>query len=351
MVSLSTNCWGAEQTLQALFGEVARVQGGQIDLLAPRGELLEWWSASGLGYARELSLARAPDTVTRFVRTMPRLARASASLFAGHDLVHSHHQWSHAAVAYTFRNRSVLDVHDIPGTRLGRSMQRRAAAVAGHTFAASSSCATHLEPHGKRVTILPRPVAAQNRDSWRRGRVPGKQRVGTVEVIIVARPDPWKRVGEGVSAMAEALAPGDRITLVGGRLDDYKVASTYQGVRVEAVGRLERDALTQLMSRADVHFLTSPAEPFGRTVVEAAAQGVPSIVFAGSGAAETVAKTRGGYVIAAHAELPALMRRIRNESVDIPALERIVETHAPTRVAQEYLTVVRHLSTVRSEKS
>jgi glycosyltransferase involved in cell wall biosynthesis len=52
----------------------------------------------------------------------------------------------------------------------------------------------------------------------------------------------------------------------------------------------------------DININTSDQEPFGRTVIEAAAAGVPSICFDDSGVSETMIDGRGGVVIRAHDE-------------------------------------------------
>jgi glycosyltransferase involved in cell wall biosynthesis len=344
-VTLSTEAWGAETTLLTLvraIGEFAPTT--DFELVAPAGELTDTWRAEGIGPVVLLPKAFASmESKAEILRAQFKLARHLRSLPKA-DIVHSHHQWAHLPVAWTNRTSvSVLDLHDFVPTRPGRLIQAAAAALASHVFVASKTVQRQLPRQlVSKTSLLNRPVRTQ-------GNIPKPTqpfRDGALRILVVCRPDPNKRLFDALGPLLERLSAHDEVVVVGGRKDEFGdlPGALSSDARLSFKGRLSGAAMEAEWIAANVHLLSSPAEPFGRVVVEAAAHGLPSIVHSKAGAADIVRATGGGLVMDSWGDFGATLEELRDprwwtDLVD--KLDAIVASHSPARVARRYLSVLR----------
>lgn len=116
-------------------------------------------------------------------------------------------------------------------------------------------------------------------------------------VVFAGRLSPEK--GVDVLISAAALAPNVRVVVAGdgpSATDLRALASNLPNV--EFRGRLERDALNEVMRGARALVVPSVGrEPFGMTIVEAAALGVPAIASATGGITEIVVDNETGQLV------------------------------------------------------
>lgn len=340
VVTYSDSIWGAESTLMSLSLALQELDSSiSIDLLAPEGDLAYWWTNQDLG--QWIRLVPSPQSAggVGFARLAPATLRAVHRAFPRHDVVHSHHQWTHASVAYApVEGVRVLDLHDIPRTKPGQLVQRVAARRADLVFNASTRVASTLGTAKLRhASVLPRPVNGLTseqlmHDSQRAGRI-------GLTVTIIARPDPWKRVAEAVDALVAVLDSTDRVVVVGGTAADYGAKVVANGPSIDYIGRVSREDALLHLAKSDIHFLTSPDEPFGRVAVEAASLEVPTIAFSSAGVARDLRDLSAGWTINSLDDLSEILASARSErgAVSATALAALADRFSPSSVAEKYL--------------
>jgi glycosyltransferase involved in cell wall biosynthesis len=339
LVTLSTVVWGAETTLLHLMSQVAERPGVELEMVAPPGDLVSRWRSAGLGTDRLLHPTFEVMTSDGKRTLLRRAARLTSLLSAlpPTSFTHSHHQWSHLAVARQSGPRAVIDLHDVVPTTGGRALQTLAAVRAGTTLVASQAVASQLPRVIRRkATYLPRPV-----ERVAGGRSPAAGR--ELRIVIVARPHPHKMVRQALTAMLPFLSTDDRVHVVGGAATDYDSGSLGSDPRVEFRGRASTTDVERELAWANLHVLSSPVEPFGRVVVEAAAAGIPSIVHRGAGASEFVTRCGGGSVVDAWGELGSSLDALRDPGRRAEAGARAsaaAAEHEPSAVAATYLRLL-----------
>jgi glycosyltransferase involved in cell wall biosynthesis len=322
VVSTSPQVWGAERSLLALAPPL-QARGIALTLVSPAGALAQAWSALGLAHvelaapARDglrtagdgrpgpLGLAREVVTTVRGARRLARLARRA-------DVIHSNNLWGHldCALAGRFARRPVvLELHDLVRPGLGRSVLRAAMRLASSTVAVSRAVAETVGADAERVRVIPQAVDAERfhpgpPDAAWRARLsssPDEPIVG-----VVGRVDPEKGIRTVVRAMALLDGPAERshLAVVGApALDDgsYETelraeASGLLGDRSRFVGPVD-DVPTMLRS-LDILVNASTSEPFGLSVLEAQASGVPVIGTDAGGIPEFVTDGETGLLVA-----------------------------------------------------
>ena len=354
IVSLSTMCWGAEQSL-LLLATTARAD---VLVVCPRGELLDRAGATGLGTLAlddpaVLRCAEVGSTVgpTRTGRVLLAGAAALAHLpLWDRDAVVSFSQWLHLPLALAGRvrrRRVVLDLHDGPFTGAGSAVQSAATWTATASVAVSRTALEHVRswPPG-RATVVPRPVALPELVD----RPPHHTDGGPLRLAIVGRLDPEKRVDVALDAHEMLLRAGVPAVLDvvgdGHRSDADLAALRRQWPGAVFHGRLPHAQALSVVADADLLLSTAVGEAFGRTVLEAALLGVPSVVV-GGGPAERVRDGVDGFVVPPDdpAALAALLTELAADRDQVSlagaaALETAGREASPSVVAARWLEAV-----------
>lgn len=352
VVSLSTACWGAEESLLLLAG-AAPVP---VRVAAPAGELLDRARAAGhatvavedpaLLRLRDVGGGVGPAGLPSAVRSAA--AAAARQPLWGDGPVVSFSQWLHLPLALAGRRRRspvAVDLHDGPFRRGGAAVQAAAAWTAAAAVATSTTALRHVRswPRG-RTTVVPRPVRLPV--GVRREPAAG----GPLRLVVVGRLDPEKRLDVALDAHARLRALGveAELDVVGAAHRGGEVAPGPQERWPHArfTGRLPHADALQLVAAADVLLSTAPGEAFGRTVAEAALLGVPAVV-AGGGPAELVEHGRTGFVVppgdpeALASALAALAGdRGRLAAVGAQARAHVARVCDPDVVARRWLRAV-----------
>jgi glycosyltransferase involved in cell wall biosynthesis len=314
--------WGAERSLLGL-APLLEARGLALTLASPPGGLSEVWSGLGLPHVElsvppRLGLRTASGgrpgvgALSREVASTGRSARRLAQLARGADVVHSNSLWCHldCAVAGRIARRPVvLELHDLVRPGLGRGVLRLAVRLASSTMAISQAVADTVGAHPHRLRVIPQAVDPDRFHpgppdaSWRErlSSRPDEPIIG-----IVGRVDPEKGVGTVVRAMSMLDGPARRshLAVVGApALDDGSYdaqlraeASALLGDRCRFVGPV--DDVPAVLRSLDVLVNGSTSEPFGLSVLEAQACGVPVIGTDAGGIPEFVTDGETGLLVA-----------------------------------------------------
>jgi glycosyltransferase involved in cell wall biosynthesis len=247
--------------------------------------------------------------VSESVGTARRLARLAKSSF---DLIHSNSLWAHldcALAGRIARRPVVLELHDIVRPGLGRHVQRAAVRLASCTIAVSRAVGDSVggRPHNLHVVsqgvdadqFRPGPPDA----SWRArlSSEPDEPIIG-----VVGRVDPEKGIRTVLQAMTMLDGPARRshLAVVGAPARDdgsyeSELKAEAEGVlgdRCRFVGPV--DEVPAVLRSLDVLVNASTSEPFGLSVLEAQACGVPVIGTASGGLPEFVTDGETGLLVA-----------------------------------------------------
>ncbi len=322
VISHTDGVWGAQRRLLDLAPLLAE-QGVRLTLACPAGELSQRWVAAGYDHQvlelpphrgiRRPGSRRRPGVialsseliaVARSAATIARRARAF-------DVVQSHSLWAHLETALAgrcARRPVLLDLHDIVDEGAGRSVLGLAARLATLTLANSAATASTV-PRAAAKTRIVHPGV----DVTRFHPGPADPRIraeltadpGAPLIAIIGRIDPNK----GVEVVVDAIARFDpsravpHLAVVGrehiGASDHAsglrRRAEQALGVRVRFLP--PRDDVPDVMRAVDVVVNASRHEPFGRTILEAQACGVPVVGTNAGGIPEFVAEGETGLLV------------------------------------------------------
>jgi len=250
---------------------------------------------------------RPGDGVRAFPRAVAATARVLRSIDA--DIVHTNTIKAHAVAAPAARlagKRCVAHLRDILGGR-GRTAIRTVLATCSHERIAISR-AVRTAFALQQTSVIPNPlvladyVALPERAAARRDL--GLPEDGTL-VSLVGRINRWKGHDRLIRVAAQLRAtPGVRYAIVGAPLfrdadfvDELHALVEREGLRdrVHFVPWLEDVRLAY--AATDINVNCSDDEPFGRTIIEAGACGVPSIAFDGGGTADAIVDGRTGRLV------------------------------------------------------
>jgi glycosyltransferase involved in cell wall biosynthesis len=344
-VAYSTAVWGAELIILRL-APLLVARGVDVVLAAPPdGPLEAAWRATGLpfvpidvlphrGLRDEDGSGQRPGLValgyeaTVVSRSAARLAGVIGR--TGADLVHSHSLQAHLEIAIAARGRrrrAVLHQHDLVVPGAGRAVLGAATVTAGELIAISGAVADCVPSWARRrVDVVHHGVDLERfhpapADPEVRRALTGDE--DALVVGIVGRVDPRKQVDLVVRALAklEDHAVPVHLAVVGGAhlaSPEYtenlrREADALLGARVRFVG--PRDDVPDVLRALDVLVNASVAEPFGLTLVEAQACGIPVVAMRSGGAPETVVDGVTGFVVPAGDEV-ALARAIDDLASD-----------------------------------
>jgi D-inositol-3-phosphate glycosyltransferase len=332
VVTSSRQVWGAERSVMATAGPLAEL-GIDLSLGSPPGGDLEAaWRGLGLthvpldhpphagiraavgdGLAGEEDGGRPPPgAIARELLTTARSARLVARAARHADVVQSEALWGHLDCALGGRlahRPVVIELQDLVRPGLGRRLLSAAARLSAATVAISTAVAGVIgngNVPGVRVVL-----DAVDLDEFSPGPAdPSIRRMLSDEpdellVGILGRVDPMKGVDVLVRAMALLGGPAAKARLVvvgspgldpGGYEREVRAeADRLLGVRARFVGRM--DDVRGVLRSLDVLVNASAAEPFGLTVLEAQASGVPVVAPRSGGIPDFVEDDDNGLLV------------------------------------------------------
>lgn len=216
-----------------------------------------------------------------------------------------------APAARALRLPLVVHVRDrLPPSPLSRRLQAALCARADAVIAISRHVAEGFDPDGRArlLRVIDNPFDLGRLDPVRIDRAEARRRLalpaGAPVLALVGQITPWKGQEDALHALAAVRASHrDAMLLVVGetkftaratRYDNLAymdrlrrtVATLGLGESVRFLG--ERADVPEILKAADISLAPSWDEPFGRTVVEAMAMGVPVLATAVGGPAEVV---------------------------------------------------------------
>lgn len=352
-VTESREVWGAEESLLLILSE-AQKHGIEAEValrpgspLAPRlaeigVRFIEHRFASHPALSRNGSLSSATK--------LDLLRDGFSTLFGGlrgvflvsrFDVVVPFSLWQTPETVLASRltrRTSVIDIHETFHGVLGKKMVRMLAGLASGTISPSKHLAEQYQIAEAR--IIPRPVITPQ------GAVQPTRNDRVVTLGMFGQISPHKRVLELVQAF-KALDSSVRLLIVGGRersnRSEYElevrneVESMADGSQV--VERQRDISLT--MSQCDFVANVSEHEAFGRTVVEAIANGSTPLVLDGTGPAEIVRMTGIGYVFESIESLAAHAASRPTAPPSGPIINRVRMDFSPETIAAQYFDNLR----------
>ncbi|MGK2956942.1 MAG: glycosyltransferase family 4 protein [Acidimicrobiales bacterium] len=335
VISHVSNMWGAERRLLDIAPLLAN-EGVKLTLASPPGEFADAWILAGHDWVA-LNLGphqglRQPDSRQRpgvvalatEASSVLRSSVAIARMARGFDLVQSHSLMAHLEVATAgilARRPVILDLHDLVEKGLGQRVLRLASRLATASLANSSATAQTVGGTSAKVHVVhpgvdtsrffpgpPNPLV----------RVELTSRPDAPLVGILGRVDPNK----GVNTLVEALGrPGNglghvHLAIIGREhvaSGEFAANLRYRaesllGDRVRFIA--PRDDVPDVLRSLDIMVNASRHEPFGRTVLESQACGIPVIATEAGGIPEFVENELTGLLV---------------PPMDAPALEAALE--------------------------
>ncbi len=197
-----------------------------------------------------------------------------------------------------------------------------------------------------------RRFSPEHRERWRES-VRGRLGVAADELLLLFVGNDYVRKGLGtaIRAVRRLAAEGCRMRLavVGGPRGGRSLgAGDAAGAPVALVGRV--DDPVPYYAAADAHVLPSFYDPFGLSVLEAAASGLPSVTTRLSGVAELLTEGVDGFVLENPADDAALADRLRRlldpqlRQVMGEAARKLALAHNLDRNCEEILAVYREIA-------
>lgn len=372
VVSHATSVWGAERRILTL-APLLRERGIECTLACPsQGQLADAWAEAGLplkplATGRRLGL-RLPDgsrpgpvSLAREAALALGAARRIAQLAGGADVLWSNSLNAHIEVALAgrlARRPTVLHLHDIVAPGTGRWALAAAVRLAGRAIAltdAVAACAGRFRGlvtvvHNGVDTTVFSPGDPDESVVAELGGGPGRRLVG-----VLGRVDPEKGIETAVDAVGSLPAELNvHLAVVGAPLTAGEGYFRSLRQRAEAVlGPRVRflpptDDVVPVLRALDVLVNASPAEPFGRTIIEAQACGLPVVAVRGGGVPEFVDDGRTGLLVPPRdpaAMATALQRVLTDHDLRVrlvaSARARVVERLTVQQQAEATAAVIR----------
>lgn len=249
---------------------------------------------------------RPADGALAYPRAVSATARMLREIRA--DVVHTNTVKAHAVAAPAARmagKKCVAHLRDILDGR-GRTVIRTVLAACSSERIAISRAVRSAFALGA-TSVIPNPLMLEDyRDLPGRAearRTLGIPADGTL-VSLIGRINRWKGHASLIRIVAALRETDARFAIVGAPmfrdadfLDELHALVVQEGLtdRVHFVPWL--DDVRTAFAATDINVNCSDNEPFGRTIIEAAACGVPSIAFDGGGTADAIVDGRTGWLI------------------------------------------------------
>lgn len=335
VVSHASNIWGAERRLLEL-APLLGDEGIYLTLAAPPCDFVDAWADAG----HETLILELPphqglrQTESRHRPGLGALVSETAVVMRScvaigriarrFDVVQSHSLWANleVALAGALTHRPVLlDLHDIVEEGIGRRVLRMTARVATITLANSAATAQTVGGTGSKVRIVHPGVDTTRFHPGPADPVIRAQLTSCPDALLIGilgRIDPEK----GIDLLVEAMGRPDNklgevhLAIIGGGHAAPPVfvetirnrAAMLFGGRVRFIA--PRDDVPDVLRALDVVVNASHCEPFGRTILEAQACGVPVVATAAGGVPEFVKDGETGLLV---------------PPFDVPSLEAALE--------------------------
>jgi len=337
---------GSDRSLFDLATHLPRDRFTPIMILKSGDPLAPAYRAAGVD-AFELPFVSPRGAIGRYLRrfwpSAVRVARLISKTKA--DLVHVNTLYNlvGAVAARLARRPLVWHVREIlPDSRAVAWILRLQALLATRAIAISSSVANTMAVPPGRLRLVPNGVDLSEYDT-----LPDTAAfqaelavvAGAPVVTTIGRIEPWKGQHvfvEAVPAILEAH-PHARVLIVGApaaKKPEYEIGLRARcrelGIEGQVLFTGARKDVPAVLAASDVLVLPSATpEPFGRTVVEAMAAGVPVVATAAGGPLDTVADGDTGWLVPPN-DPDALAAKV-NELLSDPARARAMGEHGRQR--------------------
>ena len=343
VISTARDCWGAEESLITLVEQWHRA-GHDLVLLSTSEELCKRWNKL---LANDSAIIWRPNR-TRLARVLQALGALRSAKLRGDALL----IWSYELTPLSLLPRSVLrhksvvlDLHDRlrgwRGQALLKALSRRCDQIVSN----SQFSADFLSRHS--YVVLTRSVDSPICDPVYGGVMEGKP----FTVSVVGRIEPSKN--HALALLAMNGMPEVYLSIRGSadaadiqfELELRKIAAALLQNRVQFTGRLDAACLYQGVT---VLLVCNADEAMGRTVLEAAARGIPALVPHRGGSAELVEDGVTGWHYRANSakDLRLKIQEIRKspEWVASAGLRARTEVsrNSPESYAQKYARAIEH---------
>ena len=233
----------------------------------------------------------------------------------------------------------------LPGWQL--ALHRRLAREADGIIAASSAARERLLAFGVPDERITPALQAADVEPFRAA-VAARSEAGPLRVISVGRLVPDKNFG----TLIRAAPPDAELEIIGtGFLEDeLKQLASRQSARVTFRGHVPPEQMPKLYANADVYALISTYEPFGVTVREAAAAGLPIVCSRAAGAAGDVAiEGRNAFLVEPDdiGQVAAALARLAADPelrVQMAAESRAIDRETDGVEVEAFVEAARHYS-------
>lgn len=362
-ITASGEVWGAERKLLS-YSDRLRKHDIAVVIHAPEGGTLE-------EHCRQLKIPfvpldaprrgelgdGTPGEVGRVLRAATSLvpvaadARRLGRLMRGYDVAWSFNQAFHLQCALAGRLTGtpvVLDLHDVPTSRIGRLATRIAVALSTCAVAVSGFTRSALRLKTSAATIVHTPLdenAAKVPPASDSASGPSPVIFGVVGQVAASKG--VLEIGLAISCLRQSGLDVQFLIIGGPRAESPQSVEYARSVEREMDMRLQGAwHLTgwlaepfAMMQRCDVVINFSKAEPAGRSIVEAQALGIPVVVSANGGSSEYVGAGAG--VVVSPADLETLTQELRRLALDSRLradMGNAGKVHARAAYSLDYLT-------------
>jgi glycosyltransferase involved in cell wall biosynthesis len=219
------------------------------------------------------------------------------------------------------------------------------------------------------VAVVDNPVDAERFDPARWGAQEMRRKLGlqgTPVMAVVAQITPWKGQIRALHVLERVRRthPQAQLLIVGepkfvtaatsydNRAYEQALHATVEQLGLQSAVRFlgEREDVEKLMAAVDVLLVTSTEEPFGRSVIEALAMGVPVVATKNGGPAEVI---RGGIdgVVLAPDELDSWAQAViamAGRGRNLESREYVLQRFSPTRHAAKVASLYERVISRRS---